>query len=407
MTSNKIRHITFSSKGGAGKVAQVLVDGQLDRNFNSKLEVLTDGGVGSVALSNPNVLASALFDFGIVRNDLKTPLFSLYRRGGHNWVNDLEIDADEILHLHWVVGFFGGHRLRSLLTANNCVWTLHDMWPFTGGCHHSIECEGFMVECSNCPQVRSVFHGAVENSLRSKVSMISEFKNLVIVAPSKWIGEKARKSEAFKGRRIEVIPNPVDTDKFKQHNREEARKHFGIPETSFVIGCVAVNLLDPQKNIKDLIDRVGVFSRIFSNRRFVILAIGGGELKSAEVEIIQTGLVDGYKEMVMAYKAMDVYVTLSLSENFPLTLIEAASAGVPAICLDRGGMPEIVEDGETGIVISHPSEFLSALQQLYEDQFLLKSMSSNAISNARKLFSINSVVEKYDNVYKSFDKTSL
>jgi glycosyltransferase involved in cell wall biosynthesis len=107
------------------------------------------------------------------------------------------------------------------------------------------------------------------------------------------------------------------------------------------------------------------------------------------------------EELGLAYGAMDVFASLSLSENLPLTLIEAAFAGVPAIGLDRGGTAEIIKHGETGFVLRDPNEFCSALLKCISDPCLLKSMSENSKIHADNQFSITSVANKYRDVYFS------
>ena len=75
---------------------------------------------------------------------------------GTSIVNDHWVQEADILHLHWTnSGFLSMNDLAELVnTGKPIVWTLHDMWTFTGGCHYSGTCDHFMQECGNCPFLR-------------------------------------------------------------------------------------------------------------------------------------------------------------------------------------------------------------------------------------------------------------
>jgi glycosyltransferase involved in cell wall biosynthesis len=103
--------------------------------------------------------------------------------------------------------------------------------------------------------------------------------------------------------------------------------------------------------------------------------------------------------MSSTYQAMDVFVSLSLAENFPLTVAEAAASGVPVICLERGGMPEIVIDGITGRVIVAEDELPKVLVDFVSDSQRLREMSIKSREQAVESFSLESVLQKYDHIY--------
>jgi glycosyltransferase involved in cell wall biosynthesis len=225
---------------------------------------------------------------------------------------------------------------------------------------------------------------------------------LVVVAPSKWIADKARKSLVFKHQRIEIVPNSAIIESAQMVDKRQAREKLGISGNSFVVGCVAADLLDPQKNIGALVNEVEIFKDNHANVDLVILAVGGGMLRSDAVTVFQTGLLHDLNEIALAYVAMDAFVSLSLTENFPLTVVEAAFAGVPAIALDAGGISEIVKNGETGLVISDPSEFQNALEIVVSNRKLREYMSTNSKAFAAEEFSLGSVLNRYRAIYESF-----
>jgi glycosyltransferase involved in cell wall biosynthesis len=402
-----VTHITFSSHGGAGRVAERLVEGQIKAGYRSSILKLADSGVQSLALSNPKLFWSAVFDQFIVRKSRKNPLFSLYRRSSLNRINRYRFnETSEIAHFHWISGVIPNENLSNWVGTQMCVWTIHDMWPFTGGCHHALGCYEYQDSCSNCPQVKSAFRRKVSLTVQEKVKQISHVKNLTIVAPSNWIAEKARSSSVLKNIDVRVIPNPVETEVFFPTNRKEAKAVFEIPAASFVVGCSAANLLDPQKNIAELIRQTKVMSEKYPTTNFVLLAIGAGNLDSAGVEIKQAGLVSSKERMAVAYNAMDVFVSFSIAENSPLTLIEASASGIPTICMDRGGMPEIVIHESTGFVLTNYDEFGACIDKLMNPS-IHTMISQNSRNQALDRFSVESVLRQYEDVYHELKSNQL
>lgn len=397
----KILHVTFSESGGAGIAAKSLSQGLIDCGLDSNLVSITRFGIPNVAFKNPILVIKALFDFFIVRRNARSSLFTLFRNGSSRKVCNLIPDFD-LIHLHWISGALNyGDIIKFSAGQTRLVWTLHDMWPFTGGCHHSDQCRNYERTCNECPQVRSIFHQSVESALVNKARAIQGNQKLAVVAPSKWLADQAMKSTVFKNAKVYVIPNSVNENVFRPGDRHGSRKRIGVDDSTFVIGCSAKNLLDPQKNIVEVVLQLEEFVIKYNFPDVVLLAIGGGQLDSDVIKIIHTGLVNSEEECAKLYQAMDVFVSMSLAENLPLTLIEASSSGVPIICIDRGGMAEVVIDQVTGYVIKDSKELKNLLYKIINDVQMRKSMSANARVRAVELFSSNAVASQYRSIYEN------
>jgi len=397
----KVLHVTFSESGGAGIVAKSLSQGLIDCGVDSKIVSITHSGIPKLAFSNPVLVIKALFDFFIVRRSVKNSLFTLFRISTSLRVRRL-IPKFDLVHLHWISGALNYGDIVDISGDQiKVVWTLHDMWPFTGGCHHSNDCTNYEVLCNGCPQVRRIFHRSVESALANKVIAIRGNQKLAVVAPSKWLAGRAMKSRVFSNSEVYVIPNPVDEKVFRPGDRRESKKRIGIDESVFVVGCSAKNLHDPQKNINEIVLQLEEFVKEHDVPDVVLLAIGGGQIESDVIKILHPGFVDSSEVCANLYQAMDVFVSLSLAENLPLTLIEASSSGVPIICLDRGGMAEVVIDQVSGFVISESQDFKTVLCKIIYDEHLRNSMAANARIRAVDLFSSNAVAEQYKSIYES------
>ena len=400
MVTNNVCHITFSTNGGAGSVARQLHEGQLSEGNQSRLLTLTDSNIQSLVAKNPILVGEALLDFFCVRKTTQSQLFTLYRDGENRGIVKSVQQGDDLVHFHWTPGVLSLETISELArSGRGCVWTLHDMWPFTGGCHHAGDCVGFTIGCENCPQVRSAFSAKVTQTFWEKSRIFGIDSSVILVSPSKWLARQAAESQMLKDSKIYTIPNPVDCELFSPGDKRSARDIFEISDDTFVIGCSAANLKDPMKNIKAIIDGVATLKGQWPRKEIQILAVGAGEFNFQNVKVQSTGLITTPSKMVEAYRSMDVFVSTSLSENFPMTLVEAAAVGVPVVCLNIGGMPEIVINGDSGRVLDSTDDLPNVLTELLSSVSERHRMASNARILALSQFDLPKVLKKYAEVY--------
>ena len=396
-----ICHVTFSSLGGAGVVAQRLHEAQLASGSKSRLISMTRRNIQALAFSQPTLVAEALVDFYGVRRTTQSHLFSLYRNGTNSVVRKEIASTNELLHFHWTPGVVGHSDIAKYASSRRgAVWTLHDMWPFTGGCHHARDCDKFEQSCSGCPQVRPLFQQKVARNLVEKTESLRSGSDLHVVTPSRWLANRVTASKVLESAIVHVIPNPIDCSVFSPGEKRIAREHFRISPSALVIGCCAVDLNDPMKNMTALIEGVRRFAAVAEDREIVLLAIGAGKISVAGVTVHITGVMESSAKIAVAYQAMDVFISLSLAENFPLTVAEATATGVPVICSSSGGMPEIVNDGENGRVIAADELLFGVLSELVADPIQMNKMSKVARQRALDTFSQEFVVSEYDRVYE-------
>ena len=280
------------------------------------------------------------------------------------------------------------------------VWTLHDMWPMTGGCHHADGCNQYQTDCKSCPQVRGPFRKNVHRSFLEKKTTFQVHGELKLVVPSKWMKLNVEASSVFKNCETYVIPNPIDNRFFLLQDRKLARKKFGISPEDFVVGCCATDLNDPRKSIDKIVNSVDSLNSSSTDRKVKVLAIGENRGRQWGHDVISPGLLKSKDQLADAYQCMDVFVSVSEAENFPLTLIEAAASKVPSVCLDRGGMSEIVLNEVTGLVIWSSQDLVAVLQSLLDDPHKLKSMAEQSRANAEHRYSLQKVVDMYNAVYE-------
>ncbi len=259
----------------------------------------------------------------------------------------------DILQLHWIATFVDYSKfLRRVPRELPIVWTLHDMNPFTGGCHYSGDCGKFRESCGTCPELlSSVVEDFSAESWRRKQRALShrEGCEIQIVTPSRWLAEQASSSSLFRGMPIEVIPYGLDTKTFQPRDRKAAREQFGIDPAAKVALFVAEWATEKRKGLDLFVEAV---RRMNKRTEFCLVAIGRGLPKQLEgVRSVSIDHVPDEMTMSMVYSLADVFIIPTLQDNLPNTSLEAAACGVPTVAFSVGGLVDVVRPGKTGALV--------------------------------------------------------
>ena len=171
----------------------------------------------------------------LYKNRHKFP-FSVARTGINICKNKYVKEAD-LINLHWInAGFLSLKGIKKLNQLDKpIVWTLHDMWPFTGGCHYSGGCIKYENKCGQCPILNSSTDKDLTRRIWEKKKKYYKKLNLTIVTCSNWLAQCAKDSSLFNDLRIEVIPNSVDMNVFKPIKKEIARDILNLPKNKYLI----------------------------------------------------------------------------------------------------------------------------------------------------------------------------
>jgi glycosyltransferase involved in cell wall biosynthesis len=162
--------------------------------------------------------------------------------------------------------------------------------------------------------------------------------------------------------------------------------------------------LQKAKGIYELIEAVGLLKKKGYN---IKLIIAGSGLEESAIRreykydwIKMIGYVEG-KEKARAYQCADIYVLPSYTEGMPNSVLEAMAFGLPVVCSNVGSLPEIIVEGVNGSIIeSIDSEAIAtAIERLYMDQDLRKSITENNIKESRRFCSSN-VVKRLEVIYR-------
>lgn len=271
------------------------------------------------------------------------------------------METVDIFQLHWVAGTVDICRDVNFLRGRPIVWTLHDMNPFTGGCHYAEDCRRFEHHCGSCPQLASTEEQDYSREQWVRKKMAYRQLDITVVCPSQWLAEEARKSGLLGKVDIHVIPNGVPSDIFKPLQRTEIRKAIGLSENDYVMLFGADDLRVRRKGFPELVKALAAVKE--HGYAPVLLTFGteSNELGNLPVRCLHLGTIKDAQELAMVYNAADSLVIPSLADNLPNIMLEALACGVPVIGFSTGGIPDVVKDHETGrLVPSGDSASLSA-----------------------------------------------
>lgn len=256
----------------------------------------------------------------------------------------------DVLHLHWIVhGFVNIAFLRQ--ARRRVVWTLHDSWAFTGGCHLPAACRRYQESCGCCPQL-----GSRSDADLTRLNWQRKWKSwqdvdMVIVTPSHWLADCARSSSLFAGRRVEVIPNGIDTDVFKPLDRGACRRILNLPADKHLILFGAMGATSDENKGFDLLRQaIAALPQRVGDKECLLVVFGAQKLDLPELqaEVRFMGTLADDIALAVLYAAADVMVVPSRQENLPNTLMEAMACGTPAVAFRTGGIPDLIEHQHNG-----------------------------------------------------------
>jgi glycosyltransferase involved in cell wall biosynthesis len=331
---------------------------------------------------------------------------------GMSIVNQGAVKDADILHLHWTnSGFLSVDDLKKLVaTGKPIVWTLHDMWAFTGGCHYSGTCDNYLRECGNCLFLRD----AGDNDLSHKgwlhkAALFAGAKNITFVTCSKWLAGVAKQSSLIKDLRVQAIPNPIDINIFSPKDKVNERAKRGIDPSAKIILFGAANINDKRKGISYLVDALNILKNNYPKRGNIEMVIFGKnkhfDVTQLPFKVHELNLITSQEELAEIYSLADVFVTPSLEDNLPNTIMEALSCGTPVVAFNTGGIPEMINHRQNGYL----AEFKSATDMakgLHEILNLADAteFSDNARQKVLDNYTNEKVAQQYINLYNSISK---
>ncbi len=306
----------------------------------------------------------------------------------------------DIIHLHWTCNGF--LRVETIAKFHKpIIWTFHDMWAFTGGCHYDEGCGRYTKKCGKCPHLNSLKDRDLSRWIWKRKHKAWQRLNLTIVTPSKWLAQCARSSSLFSNVRVEVIPNGLDTDRFKPINKTLARNILSLPQNKKLILFGALSSTsDRRKGFQLLHPALQKLATNGWSSKTELVILGPSESSA----LVEPGLKTHYLgrlhddiSLTILYSAVDVFVLPSIQENLPNMIIEAMSCGTPCVAFDIGGIPDIIEHKKTGYLARsfETDDLAEGIAWTVGDNQRWQTLSHQARKKVEQEFELRLVAKQY------------
>jgi len=326
---------------------------------------------------------------------------------GESITRDARFREADIVHLHWITGAFLSLRaLKGILKSGKpVVWTFHDMWAFTGGCHYALDCERYREQCGRCLYMKRPGNRDLSHRVwKRKQKLFSQY-HATVVAPSRWMADCARASSLLGHWDTRVIPYSVDTEVFQPVDRLEACRNLGLdPEKRYILfGAASVQSM--LKGFAYFQDAMRIFHREHAGEEGVeIIIFGktrGDEDRLFPLPTRNIAYIRSARTLSELYSASTLFVIPSVQDNLPNTVIESMLCGTPVVGFRTGGIPEIIDHLENGYV----AEYKSAADLAKGIRWILDvgnygELSEGARHSAAKKYSPKDAAEAHTKLYE-------
>lgn len=310
-----------------------------------------------------------------------------------------------VYNLHWVAGFLDYRTFFGALPLDlPLVWTLHDMNPFTGGCHYTSGCDRFVGTCGECPALGSTNEADLSAAIfRRKKSVYERLdpESVRIVTPSAWLSREASRSALFSKFHISTIPYGLDTEMFQPRRRAIAREAFGIPQNLNIVMFAAQTLRNHRKGMDLLVEAL---SEQKISREIGLISVGRSDASAAVTGgyYCALGELKSERLMSLAYSAADLFVLPTREDNLPNVVLEAMACGTPVVAFDVGGLPDMIRPDMTGLLV--PLEDVgglrSAIATILEDDERRARISGECRRVAVERYRLEIQAERYVRLYR-------
>jgi glycosyltransferase involved in cell wall biosynthesis len=305
----------------------------------------------------------------------------------------------DIVHLHWVNHGFVDVNLLTEIDVP-IIWTMHDFWPITGGCHYFYDCNNFKKSCGNCMVLGSSRKNDISSySFKRKLGIYKQLKTRLTLVPiSDWVRDITLSSTVAEFSQIHsVIYSGIDTETFRYFDLSLSRKVLGLDETTFYVLLGATDLANPAKGISYAIEAL---NHIIGNNGFKFKILVFGETNDPFFDsdlVVNLGYIKDKQKLALIYASSNLLISPSINEAFGMLMAEAQCVGCPVIAFDDFGPRNIVNHKITGYLskVFDVQSLVKGIEYVYNNSFDRIQISSDSI----RKFNIQHSVDEYSKLY--------
>lgn len=400
---------TSDINGGAARAAYRLHQSLLMKNIDSQMLVMNKSSDDFTVLNTTSKAQKVInklkpiLDTAPVKfyKNKSATLFSPAWIFSKNIIEEINTLKPDVVHLHWINA--GMLRIEDLAKINApIIWSLHDMWAFTGGCHYDEECNRYKSQCGECKVLSSNKKSDLSYRVfKRKKKSYSKISDLTVVGLSQWLQQCAEQSPLFIGRKVVNLPNSIDTSQFKPFDKNKSRELWNLPMDKKLVLFGAMGATsDPRKGFNELSEAFKNIAR--DDIEFVVFG-ASTPIKPPDLgcKTHYLGSLSDDVSLVTLYSSVDVMVAPSLQENLSNTIMESLACSTPVVAFDIGGNSDLIEHKVNGYLAQpfDSKELAVGIEWLLDneryDEFCL-----NARIKVERDFDSKVVVEKYIRLYE-------
>ncbi|HET6674925.1 MAG TPA: glycosyltransferase family 4 protein [Nitrospiraceae bacterium] len=405
-----IVHIgTADNSGGAARASFQLHQGLLKAGHRSSMVVgqRVESRPEIDRIGFPRTLFGKICERAVRTCETLTGLQYLLQPLKNRFLDHPFVRSADIIQLHNLHGnFFSFTILPELSKLAPLVWTLHDTWALTGHCSYNYDCERWRSGCGQCPNLREYPELAVDTTalLWRRKRQSYGYSRLSVVAPSEWLCGMVRASPLFEDCDVRRIPYGIDLSEFCPGDRQRARQELSIPSDAQVIMVVVFADTITGANRKGAAYFKQALRFLDMTPRPWILAVGSkGMFEDYEgaFPVREVGYLSAPSKMRQCYAAADVFVSPTLADNLPVSLIEAAASSTPSVAFGVGGVSEIVRHMETGYLAKEkdPMDLAVGIKWILSDRSRRTALSEKCRALAESEYAADLQVSRYADLY--------
>lgn len=308
----------------------------------------------------------------------------------------------DIIHLHWLnQGFIDLNHLKSL--NKPIVWTLRDMWAFTGGCHYSLGCKKFTNNCGSCHILNSSNMIDISSKIqKKKEEFILSNKKLYVTTISSWLADLALQSKLFGNLKILPMGNNVEINNFYPIGKNIAREMLNIKTKKKILIYGSQNPQDERKGWNILLDAL---KKIDKTKYFLVIFgnfWSSYELKKIGIEFKSFGYVNNENKLRKIYSSGDIYLAPAIEDGWPKSFGESMLCGTPVLSFKNTSIGEVITNNINGFTVKNfdSNEYKLAIDKVTNNIEQLKIVSENGRKLILNNFTPDKIAKKYVELYK-------
>ncbi len=329
----------------------------------------------------------------------------------NNWfpVNSLikaiHTEKPDIVHLHWIgKGLLRIEQLKRIGVP--VVWTMHDNYAFTGGCHLVNTCDKYLSHCGACPYLGSKRKSDLSDKNFSRKKRVFGKTSLTFLAPSRWMFALSSQSALLTQQDIRHLPNLIDSRHYFPVDKVFSKQGFGIKANTRMVLYGAFNSTsDVNKGFSELLQALNNAHMDLD----IVLFVFGAEKPDVELKskypVRYLGYLSDTVSKRFLYSAADVTVVPSKIENLSNVIMESMACATPVVAFETGGNSDLIDHMVNGYLAQRDNlDSLSQGIMWVLSHGYPEVLQKEAVKKTDEVFSSKIVVNAHIELYRSLIK---